>query len=221
EAYREALRRQLAPEDRAVVVRQLAEVLIDNQANYPAALEILDAYPDLVGQEPALQAVRAECLVAVGRRDEAGPLLDAALRANPPPFRALRLRARLFAERDRYREALPLLEQALRQEPQDHSSRQLLIQACQTLGDTERAAKEQRLAAEAIDAREQLTVLFEKVSERPWDDELRCRIAELCLKLKRPQEARTALRAALACNPDNEQARRLLPAPAAAPPSPA
>jgi predicted Zn-dependent protease len=78
------------------------------------------------------------------------------------------------------------------------------------LGDSDRVKEQQRLAAEALRARERLTDLFQKSSERPWDDELRCEIAELCLKLNRPQEARTALRAALACNPDNEQARRRL-----------
>ena len=45
---------------------------------------------------------------------------------------------------------------------------------------------------------------------RPWDDRVRYDIAALCLKINRVVEARMWLTAALACNPDNTQAREAL-----------
>lgn len=210
EAYREALRRHLLPEDRARVVPELVEVLIDRNADYAGAVEVLDACPEPLRQGPALQALRAECLWGLGRTEEATALLDRVFRTDPSLFRALRLRAGLYVAADRPRDALPLLEQALRLDPHDYASRQHLVQVYQQLKDVHRVKEHQRLAEETQRARQALTELFEKASERPWDDELRCEIADLCLKLNRRQEARTALRAALACNPANERARQRL-----------
>jgi predicted Zn-dependent protease len=210
EAYREALRRHLLPEDRAKVVRELVELLIDRHADYAGALELLEGHPEPVQEGPALQALRAECLWCLGRTKEAVALLDSTLRTDANLVRALRLRASIHLGEDRPGDALPLLEQALRLDPQDYASRQYLIEAYQRLKDGDRVKEHQRLAEEVQRARLELTQLFEKTNTRPWDDELRCEIAELCLKLNRTQEARMALQAALACNPANEQARRRL-----------
>ncbi len=210
DAYQEALRRRLTPEDRAQVIQELIEELIDRHADYRAALELLDGCPEPLRQGPALQALRAECLWGLGRTDEAVALLDRVLQADPKLFRALRLRAQFYLLEDRPGDAVPLLEQAVQLDPQDYANRQHLVQAYQQLKDLDRAKEHQRQVQETQHVRTELTQLFQKASERPWDDEVRCDIADQCLKLNRRQEARTALRAALACNPANERARRRL-----------
>lgn len=210
EAYREALRRQLTTADQLEVLQELAGVLMEQRADYPAALAELDAAPESLRDDPAIQALRAECLHGLGKPEEAVPLLDHLLQSGASQLRVLRLRAKIYLADGAPQKALPLLEKALQIDPQDYACRQALIQVYHQLKETAKAQEQERLTEEYEKVRHELTQLFERASRRPWDDEVRCQIAELCLQVGRRAEARASLRAALACNPANERARQRL-----------
>jgi hypothetical protein len=55
-----------------------------------------------------------------------------------------------------------------------------------------------------------LATLRTKANSAPWDGDSRYEIGAICMKIGRIEEARTWLQAALACNPTNSRARRLL-----------
>lgn len=209
-AYREALHRSPEPALAADVCRELAEVLVTAEANYRAALETLTNCPAPYNQAPPWRVIRAECLWGLGREAEASAELDEALRADPRFVPALLLRARIHLAADQSREAVVLLERAVAVDPHDHRSRQQLVEALQHLRETQRAEEHRHFLEKTKQIKDELSRLHREASDRPWDDRPRYRIAELCLQLDRTDEARMWLRAALATNPANSEARQTL-----------
>ncbi len=209
-AYREALARRLPPDLRADVVRELAEVLLDARADYQGVLDTLEKCPAEYANGPDIRLFRAESLWGLGRREEAERLADDVLRTDPEYPRALRMRARMYVATDRPRQARPLLEKCVALAPLDLSARQHLLEVCQQLQDGEAVKEHRRKYEEVRGLSRQLTLLYLTARDRPWDDWVRYETARLCMQLHRPGEARTMLRAALAANPGNLDARRLL-----------
>ncbi len=209
-AYREACRRQLTPTVRAEVLGELAETLIDGLAAYQAALEVLDQGAAVFAESPEVLTLKAECYWGLGQPARTAQLLERALRAQPDLFRALLLRAKVALAEKNPQAALPLLEQAVQLNPHDLASRQYLMQTCRLVGDFTGAEHHQRRLEESTGYKEQLTHLHGEADRNPWDDQVRYQLAELCLKVNRPVEARQWLQAALACNRGNQAARALL-----------
>jgi tetratricopeptide (TPR) repeat protein len=209
-AYREALARRLTPDLRADVVRELAELLLDARADYRGSLDTLEGCPAEYADGPTLRLFRAEGLWGLGRRAEAEKLADGVLTTDPDYPRALRVRARMYLATDRPRQARPLLEKCVALAPLDLSARQNLLEVCHQLQDDAAFQAHRRKYEELRGLSKQLTLLYLTARDRPWDDWARYEAARLCLQLNRVGEARTMLRAALACNPANREARRLL-----------
>jgi tetratricopeptide (TPR) repeat protein len=209
-AYREALARHLEPALRADVVRELAQSLLDARADYQGVLDTIEECPEEYASGPDLRLLRAESLWGLGRRREAEKLADEVLLTDPKYPRALRVRARMYTATDRPRLARPLLERCVALTPLDLSARQHLLEVCQQLQDTEAAQTHRQKYEEGRALSRQLTQLYLTARDHPWDDRVRLEIARLCVKLDRMGEARTMLRAALACNPNNPEARQLL-----------
>jgi tetratricopeptide (TPR) repeat protein len=211
EAYREAWRRTLAPDLRVAVVREWAETLIAAQADYLAALDVLNQCPEEARQSSRMLVLRAECLLwGRGQHEEASRLLDQALQADPDLVEALLLRARLFLDHDQPHQAVTLLEKAVRLDPHEVKCRQALMEACRRVGDLGQADKHQRLLEELRADRERLSKLHQAAIASPWDDAVRYEIGILCRKLNRTQEARTWFQAALTCNPGNRKVQQAL-----------
>ena len=95
-------------------------------------------------------------------------------------------------------------------DPHNHRSRENLIQAYQQLGDTARAEQHRRLLKETRALKDQVNHLEEQAVLHPWDGKVRQQLGVLYRQLNRPAEARMWLQAALACNPDNPEARQEL-----------
>ncbi len=209
-AYREALARKLEPGLRADVVRELAETLLDARADYQGVLDTLDACPEGYRNNPDLRLFRAESYWGMGRRAEGEKLADDVLRSDPNYPRALRVRARMYTATDRPQEARPLLERCVAAAPLDLSARQQLLEVCQRLKDTDAVNLHRQKYEEGRGYGRQLTLLHLALRDRPWDDRVRLEVARLSLRFNRTEEARTMLRAALASNPGNQEARRLL-----------
>jgi tetratricopeptide (TPR) repeat protein len=210
-AYQEALRRSLEPSETIAVLKELAETQLEGLANHKAALDTLDEAGRKADSLSAdLRVLRARCLLGLGRAPEAVAELDTALRQEPNLVAALLARAKVFLAEGQPRAALPLLDTAVRVDPNDLESRQFLMQAYGQAGDRERAERERQRVEELKAYKDRLTKLHEQAQRKPWDDQVRYQIAELCQGINRPAEARMWLEAALACNPNNTKARQLL-----------
>ena len=198
EAYREACRRDLEPDLRVEVIKELAEALVNGPADYQAALDTLDQCSETVAQ-PEILTLRAQCLWSLARQSEALPVLDAALRAKPELPQALQLRAKMFLSDGQPQAAVPLLEAALAIDVHDHISQQLLMQTYKQLGDDVRSEHQRQLLEETRSYKDQLTKLHDRALRHPWDAGVRHQLADLCLKLNRQAEAQMWRQAASAC----------------------
>jgi tetratricopeptide (TPR) repeat protein len=157
-----------------------------------------------------VRTLRAEALWGLGDRDEAAAVADGVLRTTPNYPRAVGLRGRMYLATDEPGRARPLFEKAVALDPYDLGSRQHLIAVCDRLNDPAAVAEQRRRLEEARDFWKRLTQLYRMAEDRPWDGQVRYEIAVLCLKANRKAQAQTMLRAALACDPDHPEARRLL-----------
>jgi tetratricopeptide (TPR) repeat protein len=209
-AYREALNRSLAPDDQNAVRRELAELLLEAQADFQGALDLLDRCPEPLRESVEVRTLRAEALWGLGRRDEAVAVADGVLRTAPDHLRAVRLRGQMYLATDEPGRARPLFEKAVALDPYDLGSRQQLIALCDRLNDPAAVAEQRRLLDEARDFRQRLSKLYLAARDRPWDSQVRYQIATMCMKANRKAEAQTMLRATLACDPNHQEARRLL-----------
>src|SRR5262249_39599453 len=111
----------------------------------------------------------------------------------------LRLRGQALLMAGQQQAATVPLEQALQFERNDHGSRYLLAQAYESLGRRDEAAVHRRWSEQT---REYLTTFSElstQAMEKPWDAGLRSRMAEICDKLEKYQEAGLLRKAAAAC----------------------
>jgi tetratricopeptide (TPR) repeat protein len=84
-----------------------------------ACLADLDLAGATLPNDTRIPAARAECLVALGRNNEAVQFLETVLSREPGHLRAMRLRAELHLQRRDFAHALELLERARRVDPDD------------------------------------------------------------------------------------------------------
>jgi predicted Zn-dependent protease len=192
------------------VIKELAETLLEDQGDFQAALEVLASCPEPYCQKPEHLTLRAESLWGLGQTAQATEAVDAALRAPPAALPALRLRAKIHLAEGQTSAARPLLDEVLRRDPHDHAARQLLMQVCSREGNQDEAERQRQLLEETRGILAQLTELHHQAREKPWDAEARWRIAELCQRLKRDEEAQMWARAAQACETSNTQGRQKL-----------
>ena len=213
EAYQEASKRELSPEQVDEVKEGLVEVLT-LQKEYAKALSILEdcaastpvvARSQTVPQQgasvldqPKMLACRAECLWGLDQAAEAKLLLDKVLKERPHSAELLRLRAKLHLNENEPQQAAALLEQAVRLDRHDYQSRYQLAQAYQMLGRPMEATEQQQLCKETQDYLAELTSLSTAIAERPWDAAARSRLAEVCEKLDKTDLAAMWRRAAAA-----------------------
>jgi predicted Zn-dependent protease len=210
-AYQEALKRDLSPDDKTAVLKELAEVTCIGEGEYQKALDILDGNPEFSKDDLIVLGLRAECLRNLpGREIEAVKVLESALKLSPDNPHLLMMRAQLFLAEEKPEQALPLLEKAIKLDPYELKLRTLLIEAHKDLKNDSEATKQKEFLEATQKTRMKLSRLIQEASHEPRNDRIRVEIASLCLEVKNPDLARTWLRAALACNPDNSQARELL-----------
>ena len=175
------------------------------------ALETLALGSESFQNDPEILALRVNCLRnIVHREQEAVELIEKALQKNPDHPKILFLRAQILENEDKPGKALPLLEKAAQIDPYDLPTLTLLMKVYGELGKKDRADQLKAQANEVQDILTRLSALKTQANSRLWDDSVRMEIALLALKINQPEQARTWAQAALACNPGNSKARRLL-----------
>lgn len=195
-AYEEALRRQLPPPTRLSVRRELAEVLL-NQHHYAEALAAVDDLPGPA--EAGDAAMRAEALSGLGRKEEATVLLESASKAYPDDAALARLRGECFLADGQPRRAIECLERAVRIAPRDVVAPYQLGLAY-AAADRPADAAEQRLRVEVLRGElKRLTDLSREAMDKPWDAEVRLKLAALYKQWDDPRLAAMWEEAAKAC----------------------
>jgi tetratricopeptide (TPR) repeat protein len=198
DAYREALRRGSAGQDQDAVRRELAESLI-KQVRFPEALDVINQIDPSEDDRPALEALRAEALLGLGRVDDAKAILDASLKNSTGNADLYRLRGQLELLANQPQNALSNLERAVLLNPDDIGSRYQLVVAYRKLGRKDQAEAQERLLQETQKNLELLAHLNEEAGRSPWDAGLRIKMAETCERVGRFQDAAMWRRAAAAC----------------------
>ena len=210
DGYEQALKRQLPPPIRADAIKELAEIY-HTEGQSEKALETLALGSESFQNDPEILALRVNCLRnIVHREQEAVELVERALQKNPDHPKILFLRAQMFENEDQPGKALPLLEKAAQIDPYDLPTLTLLMKVNGELGKNVQADQLKAQANEVQDILTRLSALKTQANSRLWDDSVRLEIALLALKINQPEQARTWAQAALACNPGNAKARRLL-----------
>ena len=196
-AYREALRRSPP----APVARQIRLELADLSVHARKFAEGLEALGDLgpgaTGEDPNAAVVRAECLRGLGRSREAAEQLDGAATAESGAAHH-RLRGQLYQDRMRPAEALASFERAVERDPYDYQSHYLLGQAYTEAGRPADAAKESARVETLKKDLDRITELTREAAARPWDADVRLRLARVCEDLGKPKLAAMWRRAAQA-----------------------
>jgi tetratricopeptide (TPR) repeat protein len=129
-AYRTALDRTLTPAARSEVLRELAEVLINELGQHREALELLRSVPPEFANQPDILVLQAECLWQLqADKSEAQKLVDEAIRTDPELGPALVMQGKLLLHYEKPHESLAVLEHARRLDPFDHKCRNQLVAA--------------------------------------------------------------------------------------------
>ena len=186
--YEESLARDPDQPGRDEVLLELAACQAKT-LRHADALVTLDRLGAGAATGPAADVLRAECLVALGRIDEARGLVTAVLDRAPDDLGGLVLAGTILLEDGRAAEAGEPLDRAVRGHPHDYVARLRLSQALDRAGrpDEAQAARD---AAEAIRARRmQFAELHREAWEHPRDPEVRLRLAEVAAAMGRPDLA--------------------------------
>lgn len=182
--YEESLRRSPDQSSRDDVLLELAACK-SKTLRHLEALATLDRTARSTGAD----ILRAECLVALGRVDEARRLVDGALADTPDHLGGLVLRGTILLEDGRAEEAAETLERAARDHPHDYLARMKLSQALLRAGRGDDAERERHVAETIRARRQEFAELHREAWARPGDEAVRLRLASVADELGRPDLA--------------------------------
>lgn len=194
--YEESLRRDPDQTDRQEILVEFATCLV-RQLRHEEALQVLET----AAPAAAVDLVRAECLLALGRRDEARRLVAAILATEPENRAALALDGTILLEDGDAAGALGPLERAVAVDPHDYVAALTLARALGQVGRDDDAAAMRSRADGIRDLRQRFADLHREAWERPRDAEVRLRLADTAARLGRPDLERVWREAAAAVGP--------------------
>jgi tetratricopeptide (TPR) repeat protein len=153
------------------------------------------------------------CLRARGEKEEVRSLLDRALSSFPLHPALLAERGGLDLAEGRPSEAAERFSRALQADPYDGRLYFQRGQAYSALGRKAEAERDMARSAEFNKNMAELSKLDEQACRNPTDPEVRYRLGRLCRQMGKPDLAASWLRAALACDSKQREARLRLGSP--------
>ena len=198
QAYLAACERGVEGKMQVDISLELAEVLLQ-QARYEEALTWARV---VSGGGTATQAqvarLRAEGWYGLGRWPEAVAELEALPREQWTGG-MWRCRGRLYRDADLMEQAAECLQRAVQLDPSDAESWHVLTQVYESLNRKEAAAQARQRVEEIHQRLQQLTELTRQAIKRPWDGDIRRKLAEVHEQLGHSDLARMWRKAAAAC----------------------
>lgn len=198
ECYQEALRRGLSGPAETEVREELAEQLV-GLGRHQEAIETLGPADGGRKSDRTIR-VRAEAEWAAGKMTSAVTLLDRGLAEFPDSAVLLRLRGRLHSESAEWEKAAGILERAVAADPSDLTAHHLLATAYDRLGRPEDANRGRQKHQQIKEDLLLLTNLNREADARPWDSEIRDKIASTCERIGKRDLAEMWRRSVAACN---------------------
>ena len=199
--YREALARSNDFGDRGDVLLELATCLVKIKL-----FSELDAVLAQCPTSSMVLAYSAESLAARGQSKEALEKLDQALSMDPENLSALLLKGQLLAEQTDLKEALLTLKKAVEYHPFDHGVHYQLSQLYARQGETELAKQHAAESTRLSELREHFSSLHAQASDDSNNADIRYQLGVTAKQLGLTELAVSWFSAALAINPQHEQA---------------
>ena len=156
------------------------------------------------------KSLEADCLLALGKQEEAEQALQDALRLDPSHLRALTIRSTLFLEQGELEEAKDHLERTIVVHPFDFNLRSMLMQLLQRLGDKQGASKQEEKMKELRELKDRFAKLHIQSIENPNDASLRFELGNTAMKLGMRESAIDWYQATLGMDPTHLGARQQL-----------
>jgi tetratricopeptide (TPR) repeat protein len=206
-AYEESLK--LDP-DQPLARLELADVLVRMGRYDEADRQLLHCQ----GQVPEADRadLRAQCAWFRGERDRCRAIVAVGLKQAPNHAGLLARQALLDAAVGRLAEAVAGFDRAVRVDPYNAQWFYMRAVALRALGRRAEAERDVDRSTALKEAQSTMANLCGVASQRPADPGVRIRLGRLCEVLGKPSLAAMWYRAALACDPRNEEARRALAA---------
>jgi tetratricopeptide (TPR) repeat protein len=205
DCYRESLRRDGQPPDRASILLELAAceiALPDCQAALATLAQCADS--------PEKSGLQARAYYELGEQSQAEHFLAEALKLSPRDFAALLLRGKMrLGDRDA-QGAIEALKQAAEINPQDDSVHLHLAQAYQWLGDAAQAAQHEQRSVALRALWSKVYDLHTKANQEPANADARYQLGMALRELGRDEMAEVWFRAALSIDPSHAEAIRAL-----------
>jgi tetratricopeptide (TPR) repeat protein len=154
----------------------------------------------------------AQCAWFRGERDRCRAIVDDGLKRAPNHPGLLARQALLAEAEGRFAEAVERLDRAVRADPYNSQWFYMRGVALRALGRRDEAERDAARSAELKSALSTLANLSAVASRQPTDPDVRIRLGRVCESLGKPSFAAMWYRAALACDPRNEEARLALAA---------
>jgi tetratricopeptide (TPR) repeat protein len=210
--YRTALERELKEPVRQEVLAELAECLIRG-GEFSEALQALQSSGPSPEQMARVLTAQGQCYRALGETDRAAELANQALEGTPTYTSALRLRAQLAMDGGNCAGAIGDLERAAVLAPAEFETQHLLGQAYAQAGQAKQAVAAQERVKEIQNQLDELTKLGRQAMERPKDAALQNKMADLFVKLGKPELAAARRRVAAALSESAAPGPSKLPPP--------
>jgi tetratricopeptide (TPR) repeat protein len=206
QAYERAL--GLSPDDRQALIGLIRCLMGTDQPDQaePWVTKAIEKYPD----DPRVLGFAARGAFDANRLDEAIAFADRALAGDPKNLDALLTRARAHVVQTRWPQALPDAERAIAAYPDDLGSLQLLQKIQTKVGLTEQAAITQSKRVQAQDRIALMNRLNKEISLHPDDPKLLWTMGQTAWEAGSCLLASRCFEAALALDPNFQQARASL-----------
>ncbi len=207
EAYTKLLQLDQEDSQRASDAFELAEIQMNRLGEHQRALDTLANAPKDFQGQPSFIILRAECLLGLGKVDEAKRLVDGVLKEHPTLSGALLFRAQIHLQDDQPQAAIALLEKLLVLHPHNGRARRTLMLAYRSIGDDKGVAEQKRYSDELKGLRKRVKDLQPQVANQPWNAQARLEMAKLNSDINH-SEALAWIRFAFASNPEDPEVRR-------------
>lgn len=205
EDYLESLRRDPNQIDRDSILLELAGVYHRLHQDREA-LEVLAK----LKPEAAVLALTAECHYSLGNASEAMQAVDQALEMDPNYAPAMLTKAAMLTAAGKHAEAAVVLERAVERTPREFSARYALAQAYLRLGRKEEADEHMKVVRELKENLDLYTRLVQQSIDEPGNAQVRFQLGTLAMDLGMDGIDENWFKAALAIDPQHQEARRLL-----------
>jgi tetratricopeptide (TPR) repeat protein len=194
--------------DQPLVRLELADVLVRMGRYAEADRQLVNCD----GQVPEADRadLRAQCAWFRGERDRCRAIVAAGLERAPNHAGLLARKGLLDEAEGRLVSAVEGFDRAVRVDPYNAQWFYMRSVALRALGRPAEAERDADRSAELKNAERTLAKLCSVASQRPTDPTVRIRLGRFCEVLGKPSFAAMWYRAALACDPRNEEARHAL-----------